>query len=640
MTDQTRQRKLSTILAMDVVNYTAKMGKDEEGTLEQLAKCRKIIETAVEKQKGRIFNTAGDAFMIEFASPVGAATAAIAIQKDVSDLNGNLLDDQRMEFRMGINMGDIIIEGDNLFGEGVNVAARLEGIAPPGGICVSEMLQTVIDGKIAVEFVDQGPQKLKNVEKPVRAYYLELDPGSGKAKRYKAPSQNSSTNPFKWASGIMGLAIIIGVYFFLQNEVSDLKPQNLNAIAVIPLETNSTGQDQINLANGLTQDISGGLTRASRGLNVITLNSKPNNTNDIKKDTGASYIIQGNVRQSADILRVSINLIDAVTMANIWTENYDRKLEASNIFQLQDEIVNTVVDELVGNGAILAQQVAQKVNSSGTENLSAYECVNFVRGQFFKILSPDLHTKSLACLKKAVALDPKYKEAWQLLAQMYAWGYSLYGTVTKEELSKAEEAVDAAILIDKDYARAYATKAELNLYFQRFDDVITYGEQAVKLAPNDSATVGNISYLFDHAGYGCSSPTEILERYGYDRSENCKRLERGYELAKIANKLDTGNIHSYDNYGLGVYLVEKRNWPQVIIEFEKIPNPDFIWWNIFMGLAHDGISDPSKAQQRFDKVNSLIGSNVMERLEREAKIWNMEILIDEMKDTLISYGIK
>ncbi len=640
MVDQTRQRKLSTILAMDVVNYTAKMGNDEEGTLEQLAKLRSIIEAIVEKQQGRIFNTAGDAFMIEFASPVEAVTAAINIQKKVSIENEGIASDQRMEFRMGINMGDIIIEGDNLFGEGVNVAARLEGIAPPGGICVSEMIQTVIEGKIKIEFVDLGPQNLKNVEKPVRAYYLELEPGSGKAKRYKAPSQNSHINPFKWATGVMGLVLIIGVYFFLQNESSDLKLQNLNSIAVIPLETDASNQDQINLANGLTQDISGGLTKASRGLNVIALNSKPDNTNDINKDTGASYIIQGNLRQSADILRISINLIDAVTMANIWTENYDRKLKASNIFQLQDEIVNSVVDELVGNGAILAQQVAQRVSSTGTKNLSAYECVNFVRGQFFKILSPDLHAKSLTCLQKAVIDDPKYKEAWQLLAQIYAWGYSLYGTVTKEQLSKAEEAVDAAILIDKDYARAYATKAELNLYFQRYDDVITYGEQAVALAPNDSATVGNISYLFDHTGYGCSSSTQILERYGYNRKENCKRLERGYELAKIANRLDTGNIHSYDNYGLGVYLVEKRNWPQVIIEFEKIPNPEFMWWNIFMGLAHHGIGDPNKAQQRFDKVNSLIGSNVMQRIEREAKIWNMQIFIDEVKDTLLSYGIK
>ena len=166
MATSDRQRKLSTILAMDVVNYTAKMGVDEEGTLEHLAACRAILEQAVEKQQGRIFNTAGDAFMIEFASPVGAVSAAIEIQKQVAARNTSLEESEQLEFRMGINMGDIIIEGENLFGDGVNVEARLEGIAPPGGICISEMIQTVVDGKVEAEFIDQGPQTLKNVEKP------------------------------------------------------------------------------------------------------------------------------------------------------------------------------------------------------------------------------------------------------------------------------------------------------------------------------------------------------------------------------------------------------------------------------------------------------------------------------------------
>ena len=635
-----RKRKLSTILAMDVVNYTAKMGANEEGTLERLAGCREIIQKVVASQQGRIFNTAGDAFMIEFASPVGAVTAAIDIQKKIAFENLSLEQNDRMEFRAGINMGDIIIEGENLFGEGVNVAARLESISPPGGICISEIIHTVVEGKITGKFVDQGSQNLKNVEKPVRAYFLEIVPGSEKTRMFKPYNRKKNTTRIIAISSVSAVFLVLGSYFFIGSDSDKSTPLRLNAIAIVPLSADSNSQDQINLANGLTQDIGGGLTQASRGLNVITLNEKPKNPNTINKDTGASYILQGSLRQSTGTLRVSINFIDAVNMTTIWSQNYDRKLVASNIFELQDEIVNSIVDQLVGNGAILAQQVAQKVSSSGTQKLSAYECVNFVRGQFFKILSPDLHAKSLICLKQAVKDDPKYAEAWQLLAQMYAWGYSLFGSVTKEELNKAEEAVDAAILIDKNFARAYATKAELSLYFQRYDDVITYGEEAVVLAPNDSATVGNISYLFDHAGYGCSSPDNLLEKYGYNREEACKRLERGFELAKIANNLDAGNIHSYDNYGLGVYFNEKRNFKKVISEFEKIPNPEFMWWNIFMGMGHHGLSNHDKAQIRFDKVRDLVGDNVMQRIEKEAKIWNMQIWVDEVRDIFANYGIK
>ena len=187
-----RKRKLSTILAMDVVNYTAKMGANEEETLEQLAACREIIQKTVASQQGRIFNTAGDAFMIEFASPVGAVSAAIDIQKQIAFKNTDLAIDKRMEFRAGINIGDIIIEGENLFGEGVNVAARLEGISPPGGICISEMIHTVVEGKVTGKFVDQGPQNLKNVGKPVRAFYLEIVPSSAKARTFKLSNRKNT----------------------------------------------------------------------------------------------------------------------------------------------------------------------------------------------------------------------------------------------------------------------------------------------------------------------------------------------------------------------------------------------------------------------------------------------------------------
>ncbi len=641
MNTSERQRKLSTILAMDVVNYTAKMGMDEEGTLEQLAICRGILEEEVAKQQGRIFNTAGDAFMVEFASPVGAVSAAINIQNSISQINTTLSETQKLEFRMGINMGDIIIEGDNLFGDGVNVAARLEGIAPPGGICISETIQLVVDGKIDIEFVDQGLQTLKNVEKPVKAFYLELDPGSGKARTFK-PDTKGSQSSRRWLGiSIIALLGIIILQTLLNRDYDSPSTQKTaNSIAVLPLETSLKDQEIQDLGIGLTQDLSQGLIKAAKQLNIVTLNKAPEDLTTIFNELGAGYFISGKLRKGGDSIRVSVNLIDAKTTGIVWSENYDRKFTAANVFALQDEIVNNIVEELVGNGAVLAKEVAKNVYNAGTENLDAYECVNFVRGQFFKVLSTDLHERSVACLKQAVADDPGYKEAWQLLAQMLSWGYGLFGTMPKSVLYEAEKAVDNAIRIDKNFARAYASKAEISLQLNKRDEVYEYGEKAVALAPNDAGTVGIISYVIGALGFGCSSPENLVIKYGYDRELGCQRLERGYELAKIANQLDVGNINSYDNYGLGNYYLEKRMWKEVLAEYEKIPNPDFVWWNLCMGIAYHGLGDLERAKQMFSKIHSLAGPKSLARVENDFAIYGLDIYTEEMRDMYIEMGLQ
>mgnify|MGYP001386002347 CR=1 FL=1 len=434
---ENNQIKNTTILAMDVVGYSAKMNEDEKGTSEKLKNARIIIENRVKKDGGRIFNTAGDSFMIEFNSTYNAINTAVRIQKELHQINSKFELKDKLEFRMGVNLGDVIIDGTNLLGDGVNVAARLESISPPGGICVSEIVYSLVKSKISDGFLNKGKQKLKNIKEEITCYYVDIKTGSVDPKTFKPGSSSGASKSIisVVAASLIGVALATSYYLFNKEEDKALE---YNILAVSPIEAVSADESQINLAVGLTQDLSGGLKKAAKSLNVVTLNEKPENISELAKNFGARYLISGSLRKAGETIRISVKLTDTVSLSEVWNENYDRKFTASNIFKIQDEIVNNVVDELVGNGAILAQQVAQMVNSKGTENLGAYACVNFVRGQFFKTLSPDLHAKSLTCLQKAVKDDPKYKEAWQLLAQIYAWGYSLYGSVSKEDLLKAE----------------------------------------------------------------------------------------------------------------------------------------------------------------------------------------------------------
>ena len=340
-------RKLSTILAMDVVGYSSKMADDDEGTLQLLAERRLIIEKHTKSYGGRIFNTAGDAFMIDFSSPVEAVKAAIKIQQEIFNLNKDMIEKKQLEFRVGINMGDVIIEGDNLFGDGVNIAARLEAIAPPGRICISEQVNSLLNNKLDVEIFDRGLQKLKNIKKPLKAYFIETVKGSDVAKKYKINTgQNNSRNLFISLSVIGAIAATMFLFLFFNDAEIDL---NLDTIVVLPINSVSSDESQISLAEGLTQDIATSLSRSSKKLNVIKLNNKTDELEKIAAKSEARYIITGALRSAANNLRVSVNLIDAETMKTAWSENFDRKSDIENIFQLQLYPSRRVFSVIVSN---------------------------------------------------------------------------------------------------------------------------------------------------------------------------------------------------------------------------------------------------------------------------------------------------
>ncbi len=633
------QSKNTTILAMDVVGYSAKMNEDERGTTEKLKNARIVIEKLVKMGSGRIFNTAGDSFMVEFNSTYNAINTAIKIQKELHQINNKFELKDKLEFRMGVNLGDVIIDGTNLLGDGVNVAARLESIAPPGGICVSEIVYNLVKSKVSVGFLNKGKQKLKNIKEEVSCYYVDIKTGSVDPKTFKPISSSGASKSIISIVAASLIAIVLATSYFLFNK-DENKASEFNILAVSPIEVVSDDKAQINLAVGLTQDLSGGLKKAARSLNVVTLNEKPQNINDLADNIGARYLISGSLRQAGDTIRISVKLTDTASLSEVWNENYDRKFTASNIFSIQDEIVNNVVDELVGNGAILAQEVAKNFSNTGTNNMSAYECVNFIRGQYFKVLSPEMHSEGVKCLRISVKNDPNYKEAWQLLAHMIAWGYSVYvpflQTIPFEGLEEAEKAIDQAIRIDKDFARAYAMKAELAFYKKKWDLMISYAKRAYELAPLDAATIGHISYIVTQSGHGCLSTEKVRKDFGIDEKA-CERLEWGGELSLMANKLDAVSSLSFDNYALASYYREKGEWNKLLLSMEAVPSPDFHWWNYMMGLANHHLGNKEKSKEFFGIIQNLYGDNPIEKHKKGNRMWNMEsIFIEREMEILIS----
>ena len=415
------ERRLAAILAADVAGYSRLMGISEEGTHQRLKSHRQeLVEPKIEQHHGRIIKNTGDGFLAEFMSVVAAVRCATEIQQEMTARNSGLADDKRIDFRMGVHQGDIIVDSGDIFGDGVNVAARLEGIADPGGICVSARVQEDVRGALDLPFDDIGEQHLKNIQRPVRVYRI----------------------------------------------VSENKPAALPAvlslpdrpsIAVLPFQNLSGDAQQEYFVDGMVEDIINGLSRI-KGLFVIARNSTlsyKGHTVDFKqigRDLGVRYVLEGTVRKATDRLRMTAELVEAATGIHIWTERYERKLD--DVFLLQDELTLSVVAAIQPS---LRSAEAERVKRKRPDSLDAYDLVLQAQHDVYAQMQENV-TRALALLKRALALDPHYALAHAFTAMCFHTLY-LRGGLGEEHRQASVRHAQAALLHGQDDALALTCAA-------------------------------------------------------------------------------------------------------------------------------------------------------------------------------------
>jgi adenylate cyclase len=445
------QRKLAAILSADAAGYSRLIGEDELGTVRVLTACREAAAEAIARHGGRVVDMAGDNVLAEFPSAVNALAAARAMQAQIGGCNDRLPQDKRLVFRIGVNLGEVVVDDGRLYGDGVNVAARIEALAEPGGICVSGKVYDEVRRKVDLDFEDLGERALKNIAAPVRVYRVRAD---GQA----APAP----------AGAAAAA----------------KP----SIIVLPFANMSGEPEQEFFADGLTEDILTGLSRFPE-LFVISRNSSfkyKGQAVDVRKvarEIGVQYVLEGSVRKAGKRVRVTVQLIDGESDRHLWAERYDRDLD--DIFALQDEVTNAIVAVLPGRvDAATRERAARKP----TENMAAYECVATAKTLHHRSTRGD-NARAMDLIERAIRLDPEYAHAhaWKacIVGQQLTYGWCDPDTglrLVEEEITRA------AALDDKD-SDVQRVLAALRLRQNDHERAVYHQDRALALNPNDDLIV-------------------------------------------------------------------------------------------------------------------------------------------------------
>ncbi|MFL6749943.1 MAG: adenylate/guanylate cyclase domain-containing protein, partial [Sphingomicrobium sp.] len=444
------ERRLSAILAADVVGYSRLMGANEVGTLTSLKAHRaEMIDPTIAEHQGRIVKLTGDGMLIEFPSVVNAVECACDIQRDMPVRNASIAEDRRIEFRIGINLGDVIVDDDDIFGDGVNVASRLEGVARPGGIAVSSAVRDNVGNKLDLVFEDAGEQELKNIGYPVRVFNIQPGETFGASEKPDAEEPGEADKP---------------------------------SIAVLPFNNMSGDMEQEYFSDGITEDIITDLSKVS-GLFVVgrntsfTYKGKTIQLQQVASELGVKFLLEGSVRKSGNRVRVTGQLIDGTSGGHVWADRYDRDL--TDIFAIQDEITKSIVDQLKVR---MLPKEKSAIQQAPTVNVEAYNF--YLKGrQLFHAFTRSYLILAKEMFAKAIEVDPNYARAYANMASCISRLWGMYNMPTDADELLA--ITDKALALDPNLAEAHSARGEALANSGRRPEAVTAFERALELDPNN-----------------------------------------------------------------------------------------------------------------------------------------------------------
>jgi adenylate cyclase len=536
------ERRLTAILAADIAGYSRLMGADEEGTLTQMKTHRRaLFDPKIEEHRGRIVKTTGDGLLVEFASVVDAMRCAVDVQRGMIVRNAEIANDKRIEFRMGVNVGDIIIDGGDIFGDGVNVAARLEGLAEPGGICVSARVQEDIRDKLDIAFADEGEQQLKNIAWPVRVYRVQLG-------AVTAPARPPLALPDK------------------------------PSIAVLPFDNMSSEPDQDYLADGIVEAITGALSRI-RSFFVIARNSaftykgRATNVRDIGRELGVAYVLEGSVQKAGNRVRIIVQLIETEGGAHVWTGRHDGTID--DIFDLQDHITEQVAGALQPSIRIAEIERSRRKRP---QDLGAYDYAMRAMPHVW-VLEKEESAKALELLDQAIAIDPEYPLALSLAGWCHAQRsvYNWADDIAQSQMQALKLAERAAELSGDD-PLILAVLGTVHTLLRNHGTARVLIERAVAIDPNSAWAWSRLGWLDNYS----DRPQLAIEKF-----------ERALRLSP----LDPMNFNNYVGMGSAHEIAQDYDKAATLFRraLEERPHAMWIYRNLAAVLCGAGRTEEAKA---------------------------------------------
>jgi TolB-like protein/class 3 adenylate cyclase/Flp pilus assembly protein TadD len=655
MADENYKRKLTAILGADVAGYSRLMGDDEVATVSTLKSYRELITEKVQSFNGRVVDSPGDNILSEFRSIVDAVKCAVAIQEGLRAQNEKLPENRKMNFRIGVNLGDVIQDGDRIYGDGVNIAARIEGLAKPGEVAISGTAFDNIRNKLKVGLEFVGEHQVKNIAQPVRVYRVLTDPASS-GKIIGEPEGDQSTMPKTILAVAVVILLVAAAYLYIANEpteeISKKEPER-PSIAVLPFSNMSDDPQQEYFSDGMTDDLITDLSKVA-GLMVISRNStftykgKPVQIKSVAQELGVKYVLEGSVRKVGDQIRINAQLIDAEKDHHVWAERYDGQMD--DVFDLQDRITQQIVTALAVN-LTANEKGGQKTKE--TKNIQAYDA--FLKGwSYFLQQTREEVPKAIPHLKKAIEIDPEYSGAYAALAYVY-WRSMDQGWRKQLEVSIAAARLLPSNYLDKAMKRpnstAYLLAAEISERNFLLDEALSYAQKAVALTPSDPWALlvlgkmltkhgrceEGLLYLQKSLDHDPQNPAQVWQNQAW--AESCLgNYEKAVSLGERVREFNPtttsiGAILSISYVNIG----QQQKAEEALTHYKK-GWPKWLPPTIPLVMKFINVVDP---QNSMTFVKSMVKAGLPAEPSDYVKPWMLERLKDaEIKELLLGNKIK